>query len=238
MPYYDDPSGETRYDLPFVRYDDPSTTVESIKNMSQVVAGISGKTDAQVVEICTTIHTSLTDNAYVLAPNPALPAYLILINAASAAIDDFNAAKTLLAAKKEVRDNAMAALKAATMTQASTVQTATGGDKAQILTTGFKVKSVASPIGVPAQVSDLKVKPSDNDGALKVSWKPVRGAMSYEIQSSPDPIGTWTHKESTTTTRGVEVNSFTSGQKIWIRVRAIGAEGDGAWSDPSVKVVP
>jgi hypothetical protein len=89
--------------------------------MSQVVAGISGKTDLEIVEITTTIHTDLTGNVYVPTTVPAMPAYLILINAAKAAIDDYNAEKTLAAAKKVVRDNAMAALKAATMTLAATV---------------------------------------------------------------------------------------------------------------------
>jgi hypothetical protein len=206
--------------------------------MSQVVAGISGKTDAEVVGICTTIHTDMTGNAFVPTPNPTLAAYLLLITAANDAIGDYNHEKTVLAAKKAVRDNAMAALKAATMTQASTVQIATGGDKAKILSTGFKVKAATTPIGVPAQVTGLKLKPSDNDGALMVSWKDVHGANSYEIQAAIAPDETFTTKEVVTNTRGTEVNSFTSGSRVSIRVRAIGAEGDGAWSAVVDKIVP
>ena len=36
----------------------------------------------------------------------------------------------------------------------------------------------------------------------------------------------------------VVLNSFTSGQRIWRRVRAISAAGPGPWSDPAVKIVP
>ena len=36
-----------------------------------------------------------------------------------------------------------------------------------------------------------------------------------------------------------ELNSFTSGTKQWIRVRAIGANNQmGPWSDPAAKTVP
>jgi hypothetical protein len=34
-------------------------------------------------------------------------------------------------------------------------------------------------------------------------------------------------------------NSFTSGSKMWLRVRAVGADNNkGPWSDPAVKTVP
>jgi hypothetical protein len=239
MPYYDDPSGETRWNGPNLFYDGFEPPGESKKPMSQVVAGISGKSDAQVVEIATTIHTDLTDNPYVEDPNPTLVALVALITAADAAINDYNATKTLLALKKQVRDDAIAALKAALMTEAATVQTATGGDKVKILSTGFKVKATPSPIGVPDQVVDLKVTSGADEGVLKAVWKPVRGAMSYEIESSPDPITptSWVSK-GTVTKAQASVNSFTSGQRISLRVRAVGSAGPGAWSDAGSKIVP
>jgi hypothetical protein len=68
--------------------------------------------------------------------------------------------------------------------------------------------------------------------------QPLLRSFPSEIQSAADSAGPWTHQDTTTTTRGVEVNSFTSGQRTWIRVRAVGAEGDGPWSDLAVKIVP
>ena len=70
--------------------------------------------------------------------------------------------------------------------------------------------------------------------------KPVKGAGSYEIWTSSDPLSdtSWSFRASSTKSSGT-LGGFTSGAKIWVRVRAIGADADpGPWSDPAVKVVP
>jgi len=61
----------------------------------------------------------------------------------------------------------------------------------------------------------------------------------YEIESSLDPIGVnaWTYKGTVTKAKAA-LNSFISGTRIWLHVRAIGAAGPGPWSDPAVKTVP
>jgi hypothetical protein len=33
-------------------------------------------------------------------------------------------------------------------------------------------------------------------------------------------------------------SGLASGQRVWVRVRAIGAAGPGPWSDPATKIVP
>ena len=59
------------------------------------------------------------------------------------------------------------------------------------------------------------------------------------MEVSPDPIGanTWTYKGTVTKAKAT-INSFVSGTRIWLHVRAIGAAGPGPWSDPAVKTVP
>ena len=84
------------------------------------------------------------------------------------------------------------------------------------------------------------VKAGVNDGELSASWKPARGTIAYEVQSSVDPITptSWTYKMTAGRSDAL-VNSFTSGTKQWIRVRAIGANNQtGPWSDPAAKTVP
>ena len=66
---------------------------------------------------------------------------------------------------------------------------------------------------------------------------PVCGAIAYVLESSVDPITptSWTYKMTAGRSDAL-VNSFTSGTKQWIRVRAIGANNQtGPWSDPAVK---
>jgi hypothetical protein len=205
--------------------------------MAQIKLNLFGLTIAEIIQLGKNVHTALTGNGNVSTPNPTLVQLETLNTNAEDANDAYEAGKDTLTGLKAARDTAVQALKDGLRIEAHTVEVQTGGVLAKLLTTGFAIRSTGSPIGVPTQVLDLKVAASDMDGALKVSWKKVRGASSYEIQSSPDPIATWTPKTSVTKTRA-QVNSFTSGDRIWLRVRAVGPGGEGPWSDPAVKTVP
>src|SRR5204862_3951863 len=105
---------------------------------------------------------------------------------------------------------------------------------------GFQTKGQPTPIGPLPQVLNLVVTAGDNDGTLDVAFDPVRGAQSYELQTSVDPVSptSWAFKMSAGKSSAT-VNGFTSGAKMWIRVRAVGAaNATGPWSDPAVKTVP
>jgi len=89
-------------------------------------------------------------------------------------------------------------------------------------------------------VETLVVKAGENEGTLDVSWDPTRGATAYVLEASVDPItpASWTYKMTAGRSDAI-VNSFTSGTKQWIRVRAVGANNQvGPWSDPAAKTVP
>ena len=72
-----------------------------------------------------------------------------------------------------------------------------------------------------------------------LTWDPTTGAKSYEIQVSPDPYtGTsWVNKAPSTKSKS-SLTGLTSGTRVWVRVRATGTGGQGAWSDPATKIVP
>jgi hypothetical protein len=207
--------------------------------MAKVKVGIAGKTKAEVLTYAKGIHTGLTGNPYVTTPSPTPAALQTKITAAETAEDDFQAAKDTAATKKELRDAAFVDLENALRAEAVTVQTATGGIRAEIVSTGFEVADSPTTHPAPDQVLNLRVTASDSEGVLKASWKRVLFTQQYEYESCVDPITPtgWVMKGSTKKTR-VSVNSFTSGQKIWLRVRAVNAAGDGAWSDPAAKIVP
>jgi hypothetical protein len=235
VPNYDDPSGLVRYDSSY--FYDGFVPPYNIKPMAQIKLNLFGLTIAEIIQLGKNVHTALTGNGNVSTPNPTLIQLETLNTNAEDANDAYEAGKDTVAALKAARDTAVVALMNGLRTEAHTVEVQTGGDPAKIITTGFSIKSSGSPVGLPTQVLDLKVTASDMDGTLKASWKKVRGASSYQIQTSPDPIATWTPKISVTKTRA-EVNSLTSGDRIWVRVRAVGTSGEGPWSDPAVKTVP
>jgi hypothetical protein len=207
--------------------------------MASIVTGLTRMTDVQVVQFAKKVHTALTGNPNVLAPNPPLPKLQELIATADSSIDAYEAEKAVMRNKKNMRDEAIKALCNGLRLEADTVQAATSGDPDKMETTGFQTSKRPSPVGIPAQVTRLVVEAGAIEGTLRASWKPVRGVKVYEIETSPDPLGAnaWTYKGTVTKAKAT-INSFASGARIWLHVRAIGAAGPGPWSEPAVKTVP
>ena len=196
-------------------------------------------TDVQVIQFAKQVHTALTANPNVPAPNPPLSTLQQFIAAAESSTDAYEAERAILRNKKNLRDEAVKALCNGLRLEADTVQAATGGDPDKMETAGFRAGKRPSPVGIPAQVTRLVLEAGPIEGTLKACWKPVRGVKVYEIETSPDPIGanTWSYKGTATKAKAT-INSFISGTRIWLHVRAIGAAGPGPWSDPAVKTVP
>ena len=76
-------------------------------------------------------------------------------------------------------------------------------------------------------------------GSLNAKCNTDPNASTYEWQTTTgDPVTgtyvTFTH----TTGAKVTITGLTSGQRVWVRVRAIGTHGEGPWSNPSDKIVP
>jgi hypothetical protein len=207
--------------------------------MPLIATGLTTLTDAELIQFAKTVHSALKDNTNVPAPTPSLPDLQNLITTAQTGVNAYEAEKEVLRARKKVRDEAIKALCDGLRIEADTVQAVTGGNPDKIESTGFRIRSRPTPVGTPAKATSLVVAAGPADGTLKAAWKPVRGVKIYEIEASPDPMTptSWTYKGAVTKSKAT-VNSFTSGAKIWMRVRGIGAAGPGPWSDPAVKTVP
>ena len=185
------------------------------------------------------IKTSLTGNANVPAPNPALVAFTATIATAQARRDAVIALETQFRTARMQDAEAQDALIAALDTQSATVESATARDGAKISTTGFILAGSVQPPQPLGQPQDFTVSAGSNDGQLDCRCDPVANAASYEVQMTSDPNtpSSWMPKlivsKSTFT-----LNSLTSGQRYWVRVRGIGALGPGPWSDPTTKIAP
>jgi hypothetical protein len=66
-----------------------------------------------------------------------------------------------------------------------------------------------------------------------------RGLKSYIGEQTEDPAGQtgWTHA-FVVTKSSASVPGLISGKRYWFRVTALGAAGQGPWSDPATKVAP
>jgi hypothetical protein len=131
-------------------------------------------------------------------------------------------------------------LDALVMQEANYVQNVTAGDKAKIESSGFSVRNAATPIGPLPPPTNVRVIPSDFAGTVTMSWQGVHGARAYNVQRALDTGHglEWNTVLSTSRATRVQVNSMASGMRYWFRVAAVGAAGEGPFSDPISKIAP
>ncbi len=235
------------YDSPGVFYDsNPAVFYDAVTapqpkkgRMSQIKLNLSKLTIAELLQTANNIKTAMTGNANFTTPNPSLASIGTLITSLNTTNNTYES--SVLTAKQNLtlRDDAVLALVAALTSLVGYVQSQSGGDAAKIQSAGMSVKAATAPVGVPDMVSNLSLTSGDAEGELDAQWDPIRGARSYELQLSPDPVtsNSWVNKPSVTKSKAV-FTGLTSGAKMWVRVRAVGAAGQGAYSDVATKIVP
>jgi hypothetical protein len=108
-----------------------------------------------------------------------------------------------------------------------------------ILAAGMDVAATPGPAPAMPKVATVVLVPGDNDGSAKATYKRVIGARYYELQlsSNPNDPTTWETYDTTVFTT-LLLTGQTSGQKRWLRVRAINGVNKGGWSDPACCTIP
>lgn len=235
---FDDPAAS--YDSPVLFFDMPGTGASSPpKPMAKPKLNLRDLDALQKVQKANDIVDAMTGNANYPAPNPVLAAVTAKSDALSAAFSAREVAKQTLDERQELLATAGGDLDAALTGLMAYVESASGGDAAKILSAGFEVRGQASPPAPMAQVEGLDSTIGDMQGRVVLRWTPVRGAKSYEVQTSPDPITSTSWAAAGISTRStLTLDGLPIGARCWFRVRAIGSAGPGPWSDPAVKTVP
>ena len=235
------------YDTPGLTYDsgvlysDPVVPQLNRNRMAKVKLGLYGLSPDGIVSLANQIKTAMTGNANFTTPNPTLASVGTLITTATTKVAAQKAAQAAAKQATDDRDAAIDALSVALTSLSLYVENTSGGDSVKIESAGMSVKAPAAPVGALDQVQNLSITAGDNAGRLDLSWDPVRGSKSYEIQSSTDPnvLTGWTLIDSCSGSK-ITLTGLTSGQRSWFRVRAKAPKkvNDGAWSDPAAKIVP
>lgn len=198
-------------------------------------------TVTQKIELARQIVVKMTGNAAFTTPAPALAAITTAATAAETAFNDAASAR-LTAQQKTLVQNTNEDALAALLTQlAAYVESASAGDEGKILSAGMGVRAARSAPTAPQQVLALAATEGDHEGTIDLAWDPVAGAVSYSIElSTTSGTGPWTvSRVATKSSATVEgPPPLTSGQRAWFRVAAVGAAGQGPWSDPATKIVP
>lgn len=206
--------------------------------MAKVRVGLRGLSREQIADKIDTIKTAMTGNANFTTPNPSLTTLGTAGTTLRTKIAAIETARANLQTAVVDADAAATAAMNLLNQEAAYVDTTSAGDAVKIQSSGFDVQSAGGPVHM-SQVLNLGAAVGDSPGEIDLNWNPVSGAKSYEIQTSTDPNtpSSWAFKDNATKSK-VTLSGLTSASRIWMRVRAIGANEKGGWSDPAESVVP
>jgi len=219
--------------------DDDSGPATKRNKMAKVVVGISGLTDLQVIARANELNAGMTGNVNITTPDPTVIAYGLLITNAEQLITTANTSAEKAKQDTAAKDAAIQAIIDASNLWGAQVQKESKGDPTIINSTNMGVKGPYTPVGPMPQVGNLSLSVGDNPGELDAQWDPVFGRQTYQVEWCVDPVSATGWKDITPTKKSqTTIPGLTSGTKVWVRVRAVGAEGAGPWSSEISKFVP
>lgn len=185
------------------------------------------------------IVAAMTGNTTFPTPEPPLADITSAVNALEAAYNEANAARQNAVSLTSVMDDKEQSLNALIAKLANYVENKSDGDQAKIQSAGMLVRSKPVPIGALPAPENLIATAGDGECEIDLSWNPVRGANGYPIEYCEDPITPTGWKPAGVSTKSSHiVKGLTSGKKYWFKVAAVGAAGQGPWSDPATKYAP
>ena len=244
---FDDPTGSTEFDQGLF-YDLPAPTpspwVPKKGKMDKLKINYHDLTKEDTLAQLKSHKTAMTGNLIYPLPIPddtAQTATIALLDGAMSAFatadSDWDVAHAKLV-------NALDASQAFLGQRASNCNSVTPGDKVKLSTTALPLYTTGHSVSGPTpRVENVKLTAGDIVSTVDPSWDSLlKRAHSYQVQSTPvltsDPnLSTWKNEDSVTKSN-TTIGPFTSGTRIWVRVRALGPNGNGDWSDPATLIVP
>lgn len=169
-----------------------------------------------------------------------------LLAAGNTAVTELSDADTQVAAleqqaaqAREVRDMKRVAALEFYDEFATYVNNIANGDASIILLAAMDVALPPGPAPAMTQVLELIFVSGTDEQTADSFWRAVYGARFYEMQISTNPndAALWKTLTSTSTV-GLQLTGLTSGQKAWVRVRAVNSVDKGPWSEPACAMIP
>jgi uncharacterized protein YukE len=122
---------------------------------------------------------------------------------------------------------------------ASQVSIIANSDEALILSTGFNLRKQSSATRLLSAPLHLLAKAATSEGSVTCDWEMVKGAKTYHIEISEDMSNNPTWKIVKSVTKSTcTLHGLTPLTKVWLRVCALNAAGNSAWSDVTSVSVP
>lgn len=199
----------------------------------KVKSGLYNLSIADVIIHTQNVNTGMTGNANFPQPNPAMAMY-------AAAIADLGAAQAAVAANggknnTTLRNVALRTVKTMTMQLVTYVNNVGNGDEAVLLSSGFPLVELPSPVGKLSPPEGCKVTTEgQNAGAVKFyhNGRKKRIIYVYQVRKYQDgmaPEMGW-EPEVTSSERIHVFTGLVSGERYQFRVAVISSVGRGDWS--------
>jgi hypothetical protein len=232
---YDDPSAFYDSDI---YYDAPLGKVQMAK--SKIAKNSSKLNAAQLVPKIQVSLTAVADNA------TTFTGAATLLTTGNTVVTDLTDADVLvaslevqLAQAREVRDMKRGVALDFYDELVRYVDNIAKGDASIILLAAMDVALPPGPPPPMTKVEGLTFVPGGNEQTGEADWKTVSGARFYDVETSTNPNDStlWKAYDSSSVI-GLKLTDLTSGQKLWVRVRAVNSVEKGPWSDPACAMIP
>ena len=207
--------------------------------MARVKSGVSSLPNAGLMQFLQNTITAATGNPYVPTPTPTLVSMQTLLDDGTTKINAVDASEAHTTMLRTEREAHMDLIRLALTQFITYAEAACGFDAVKLQSLGLTLRSAGTPLQPCGTVMGLVATVGDNEAQMQCDWPRLPFAEAYEVQTSPDAITptSWAHT-ATVIDPEVLVPDLTSGQKRWIRVRAINRLGNGPWSDPACRMIP
>jgi len=208
--------------------------------MNIIKLALKDKTIDQKIPLGQNHITSMTGNTNypVATRQPTDAQFQTIQDDLVAANNAVAAAETAWKAAIQARNDAEIAWDAAVTARAGNCEAVTPGDRAALQTTGFPLRANPSPVGLVGAPLNLRSEMGKLSGTIELTWDRVHGANSYIIEckehDTPQP---WSQIKILSQSR-FTATALTPGKTYAFHVRALGSEGEGPWSDETVKMAP
>jgi hypothetical protein len=233
QPHYDQ---NLRFDTPGLRYPVGDAVALPPTDGSRVRLGLDSRNNQNLAGLTSNHIASMVGNAYFPTPLPPAAEF-------DPVYADFQSKLNAWLAAQTAQRDASTALEASRVqmviylnARAAYVQSASNGNTNAIVSSGFEVRAVPTPVGELAPPTDLKLDLNGTPGVAHLTWKSVLNSRGYNIQSSPAETmaRNWQPYDTTTQAR-LKCTGLEVGKVYAFRIAAVG--GNTGLSDWSAEVV-
>lgn len=203
--------------------------------MAIVKLELKEKNYAELGTFGTEHKDAMAGNANFPTPTPTAAVYEPALAAYLAKSAQITATEIELTTFRSQRDELRKELEVLLTARGSYVQQTSGGDEAQILSSGFGVQATGSATTSMPKPINPAASMGDFEGEIDVHCNAVPKAKSYiyEMREHPDTAapGPWSQAKIATRS-SASINGLVPGKRYAFRIRALGPnELESPWSD-------